>query len=38
LAHPLACYEEARFESREQMFDEAYRVYREAAAGVHETE
>jgi 2,4-dienoyl-CoA reductase-like NADH-dependent reductase (Old Yellow Enzyme family) len=38
LLHPLACYEEARFESREQMFAEAYRVYREAAVGVHGTE
>jgi 2,4-dienoyl-CoA reductase-like NADH-dependent reductase (Old Yellow Enzyme family) len=38
LLHPLACYEEARFESREQMFEEAYRVYREAAAGIHGTE
>jgi 2,4-dienoyl-CoA reductase-like NADH-dependent reductase (Old Yellow Enzyme family) len=33
LLYPLACWEEARFDSREQMFDEAYRVYREAAAG-----
>jgi 2,4-dienoyl-CoA reductase (NADPH2) len=36
LLHPLACYEESRFESREQMFQEAYRVYQEAAVGVHE--
>ena len=33
LLYPLACWEEARFDSREQMFDEAYRVYTEAAAG-----
>ncbi|HLG17928.1 MAG TPA: NADH:flavin oxidoreductase [Blastocatellia bacterium] len=37
LLHPLACYEESRFESREQMFEEAYRVYQEAAVGVHGT-
>ncbi|HZT31572.1 MAG TPA: NADH:flavin oxidoreductase [Bryobacteraceae bacterium] len=35
LAHPLACYDESRFESREEMFEEAYRVYQEAAAGAH---
>jgi 2,4-dienoyl-CoA reductase-like NADH-dependent reductase (Old Yellow Enzyme family) len=34
LLYPLACWEEARFDSREQMYDEAYRVYKEAAAGV----
>jgi 2,4-dienoyl-CoA reductase-like NADH-dependent reductase (Old Yellow Enzyme family) len=34
LLYPLACWEEARFDSREQMFEEAYRVYNEAAAGV----
>ena len=33
LLYPLACWEEARFDSREQMFDEAYRVYKEAAIG-----
>jgi 2,4-dienoyl-CoA reductase (NADPH2) len=33
LVYPLACWEEARFDSREQMFEEAYRVYKEAAAG-----
>ncbi len=33
LQYPLACWEEARFDSREQMFDEAYRVYKEAAVG-----
>ncbi len=38
LTHPLACYEESRFESREQMFAEAYRVYQEAAVGVHGAE
>ena len=34
LLQPLACWEESRFDSREQMFDEAYRVYKEAAVGV----
>jgi 2,4-dienoyl-CoA reductase (NADPH2) len=38
LVHPLACYEESRFESREQMFEEAYRVYKEAAVGVRGAE
>jgi 2,4-dienoyl-CoA reductase (NADPH2) len=33
LAYPLACWEEARFDSREQMYEEAYRVYKEAAVG-----
>ncbi len=33
LLQPLACWEEARFDSREQMFEEAYRVYKEAAVG-----
>ena len=33
LIYPLACWEEARFDSREQMFEEAYRVYKEAAVG-----
>ena len=33
LLYPLACWEEARFDSRQQMFDEAYSVYKEAAAG-----
>ena len=33
LMHPLACYEESRFETRDQMFQEAYRVYEEAAVG-----
>jgi 2,4-dienoyl-CoA reductase (NADPH2) len=36
LLNPLACWEESRFENREQMFEEAYRVYKEAAAGVHD--
>jgi 2,4-dienoyl-CoA reductase-like NADH-dependent reductase (Old Yellow Enzyme family) len=36
LLYPLACWEEARFDSREQMFDEAYRVYNEAAAGIYQ--
>jgi 2,4-dienoyl-CoA reductase (NADPH2) len=34
LLQPLACWEEARFENRDQMFDEAYRVYKESAVGV----
>jgi 2,4-dienoyl-CoA reductase-like NADH-dependent reductase (Old Yellow Enzyme family) len=33
LVYPLACWEEARFDTREQMYDEAYRVYKEAAVG-----
>jgi 2,4-dienoyl-CoA reductase (NADPH2) len=33
LQYPLACWEEARFDSREQMFTEAYRLYEEAAVG-----
>jgi len=33
LVYPLACWEEARFDSREQMFEEAYKVYKEAAVG-----
>jgi len=39
LLQPLACWEESRFASREQMFEEAYRVYKESAVGVagHET-
>ena len=36
LLHPLACWEESRFESREQMFEEAYRIYKEAAVGARE--
>lgn len=32
--HPLACWEEHRFDSPEEMFEEAFRVYREAAVGV----
>jgi 2,4-dienoyl-CoA reductase (NADPH2) len=38
LRHPLACWEESRFESREEMFAEAYRIFQEAAVGVHEGE
>jgi 2,4-dienoyl-CoA reductase (NADPH2) len=34
LQYPLACWDEARFDSREQMYEEAYRVYKEAAVGV----
>ena len=37
LLQPLACWEEARFDSREQMFDEAYRVYKEASVGARAT-
>ena len=33
LLQPLACWDETRFSSREQMFEEAYRVYKEAAVG-----
>jgi 2,4-dienoyl-CoA reductase-like NADH-dependent reductase (Old Yellow Enzyme family) len=33
LQYPLACWEQSRFDSREQMFAEAYRVYEEAAVG-----
>jgi 2,4-dienoyl-CoA reductase-like NADH-dependent reductase (Old Yellow Enzyme family) len=33
LLQPLACWEESRFASREEMFEEAYRVYKEAAVG-----
>ncbi len=31
--YPLACWEEHRFDSREQMFQEAYRLYEEGAVG-----
>ena len=34
LLYPLACWEESRFDSREQMFEDAYRVYKEASVGV----
>jgi 2,4-dienoyl-CoA reductase (NADPH2) len=37
LLQPLACWEESRFESREQMFEEAYRVYKEASVGARST-
>jgi hypothetical protein len=30
----LACWEESRFDSRDQMFEQAYEVYKEAAVGV----
>ena len=33
LLQPLACWEESRFDSREQMFETAYAVYKEAAVG-----
>ena len=39
LLQPLACWEESRFDSRDQMFETAYRVYKEAAVGkVHESQ
>lgn len=34
LLQPLACWDESRFTSRDQMFEEAYRVYKEVAVGV----
>ncbi len=34
LLYPLACWDESRFDSPVQMYDEAYRVYKEAAVGV----
>lgn len=34
LLQPLACWEESRFDTREQMFEEAYRVYKESNVGV----
>ena len=37
LLQPLACWEESRFDSREEMFEDAYRVYKEAAVGVRST-
>ncbi len=33
LLQPLACWEESRFDTRDQMFEEAYRVYKESAVG-----
>ena len=36
LLQPLACWDETRFERREQMFEEAYRIYQDAAVGVRE--
>jgi 2,4-dienoyl-CoA reductase-like NADH-dependent reductase (Old Yellow Enzyme family) len=33
LLQPLACWEESRFDSRAQMFEEAYQIYKEAAVG-----
>src|SRR3954451_985706 len=38
LLYPLACWDETRFDSREQMFVEAYRVYKEAAVGTSAVE
>lgn len=38
LLYPLACWEEARFDSRQQMFDDAYRVYKESAVGIQNSE
>ncbi|HEU4687225.1 MAG TPA: NADH:flavin oxidoreductase [Vicinamibacterales bacterium] len=37
LLSPLACWEESRFESRDQMFEEAYRVYKESSVGARST-
>jgi 2,4-dienoyl-CoA reductase (NADPH2) len=37
LLQPLACWEESRFESRDQMFEEAYRVYKESSVGARST-
>ena len=38
LLQPLACWEESRFASRDQMFEAAYRIYKEAAVGAaHES-
>lgn len=34
LQYPLACWEETRFDSREEMYEQAYRVYKEAAVGI----
>jgi 2,4-dienoyl-CoA reductase (NADPH2) len=34
LLQPLACWDESRFDSRDRMFADAYRVYQEAAVGV----
>jgi 2,4-dienoyl-CoA reductase (NADPH2) len=33
LLYPLACWDESRFDSPDQMYAEAYRVYKEAAVG-----
>jgi len=33
LLQPLACWEQSRFDSRDQMFEQAYQVYKEAAVG-----
>jgi 2,4-dienoyl-CoA reductase-like NADH-dependent reductase (Old Yellow Enzyme family) len=33
LLQPLACWEESRFDSREQMFEQAYQIYKDAAVG-----
>ena len=33
LLQPLACWEESRFDSREQMFEQAYQVYKESSVG-----
>ena len=33
LLQPLACWEESRFDSRDQMFEEAYRIYRVSSVG-----
>ncbi|MEQ1731064.1 MAG: hypothetical protein ABL982_22070 [Vicinamibacterales bacterium] len=33
LLQPLGCWDETRFSSREEMFEQAYRVYKESAVG-----
>ncbi len=33
LLYPLACWDPSRFDTPEQMYDEAYRVYKDAAVG-----
>jgi 2,4-dienoyl-CoA reductase-like NADH-dependent reductase (Old Yellow Enzyme family) len=37
LLQPLACWDETRFDSRDQMFEAAYRVYKDAAVGVRDS-
>lgn len=37
LLQPLACWEESRFDSRDEMFETAYQVYKEAAVSARVT-